>query len=229
MGKMGSARRKIGTITIGQSPRTDMIPEIQAILGDNVEIIEAGALDDLTREQIEGIAPKPGDYILVTRLRDGTSVQVAEHHILPLMQGHIDKVIEKGAEVVALVCTGEFPAFKTDRLLIEPQKVLYHFVAGVAKGRRVGVVVPVPEQIEEATKRWTTVGGSALEVIAASPYRDISELEEASRRLKGWEADLVVLDCMGFTTSHKARAAELAEAPAVLPRTVVARTLAELL
>ncbi|MCL4370582.1 MAG: AroM family protein [Chloroflexi bacterium] len=206
-----------------------MIPEIQAILGDDAEIIEAGALDDLTREQIAGIAPKQGDYVLVTRLRDGTSVQVAEHHILPLMQGRIDQVIAKGAEVVALVCTGEFPAFDCSRLLIEPQKVLYHFVAGVAKERRVGVVIPAPEQIEEATRRWKTAGGSALEVIAASPYRDILELEEASRRLKSWEADLVVLDCMGFTTSHKARTAELTGVPTVLPRTVVARALAELL
>ncbi len=226
---MGNGSRKIGTITIGQSPRSDMIPEIQAILGDDVEIIEAGALDGLTREQIAGIAPKQGDYVLVTRLRDGTSVQVAEHHILPLMQGHIDKVIAKGAEVVALVCTGEFPGFNCSRLLIEPQKVLNHFVAGVAKGRRIGVVIPVPEQVEEATRRWRTVGSSALEVIAASPYRDISELEDAARRLKSWEADLVVLDCMGFTTSHKARTAELTSVPVVLPRTVVARALAELL
>ncbi|MCL4367767.1 MAG: AroM family protein [Actinobacteria bacterium] len=206
-----------------------MIPEIQAILGDEVEIIEAGALDDLTREQIAEIAPKSGDYVLVTRLRDGTSVQVAEHHILPLMQGHIDRVIEKGVEVVALVCTGEFPAFKTARLLLEPQKILYHFVAGVARGRRVGVIIPVPAQIEEAIKRWKTVGGSALEVVAASPYQGISELEEASTRLKGWEADLVVLDCMGFTTAMKARAAELTGVPVVLPRTVLARTMSELL
>lgn len=226
---MGSSKRRIGTITIGQSPRVDMIPEIQAILGDNVEIIEAGALDALTREQIADIAPKQGEYVLVTRLRDGTSVQVAEHHILPLMQGHIDRVIEKGAEVVALVCTGEFPPFKTSRLLLEPQKLLYHFVAGVARGRRLGVVIPVPEQIEEATKRWKTAGASVLEVIAASPYMEISELEAASKKLKNWEADLVVLDCMGFTTSHKARAAELTGTPIVLPRTVLARTLAELL
>lgn len=226
---MGNGKRKIATITIGQSPRVDMIPDIQAIVGDNVEIVEAGALDDLTREQIAAIAPKAGEYVLVTRLRDGSSVQVAEHHILPLMQGHIEKVIEKGAEVVALVCTGEFPPFNSSRLLLEPQKLLYHFVAGIAKGRRVGVVIPLPAQVEEAIKRWKTVGASALEVVAASPYVEIAELEEASRKLKGWEVDLIVLDCMGFTTTHKARVAELTGRPVALPRTVVARTLAELL
>lgn len=206
-----------------------MIPEIQAIVGENVEIIEAGALDDLTREQIAQIAPKEGEYVLVTRLRDGSSVQVAEHHILPLMQGHIEKVIGKGAEAVALVCTGEFPPFKSSKLLLEPQKLLYHFVAGIAKGRRVGVVIPLPAQVEEAVKRWKSVGASALEVVPASPYVEIAELEEASRKLKGWEAEIVVLDCMGFTTVHKARVAEITGLPVALPRTIVARTLAELL
>lgn len=206
-----------------------MIPEIQAIVGENVEIIEAGALDDLTREQIAQIAPKEGEYVLVTRLRDGSSVQVAEHHILPLMQSHIEKVIGKGAEAVALVCTGEFPPFKSSKLLLEPQKLLYHFVAGIARGRRVGVVIPLPAQVAEAVKRWKSVGASALEVVPASPYVEIAELEEASRKLKGWEAEIVVLDCMGFTTVHKARVAEITGLPVALPRTIVARTLAELL
>ncbi len=35
----------IGTVTIGQSPRVDLIPELRAILGEEVQIIEAGALD----------------------------------------------------------------------------------------------------------------------------------------------------------------------------------------
>ena len=39
----GITMKKIGAITVGQSPRVDLIPEIQPILGDSVEIIQAGA------------------------------------------------------------------------------------------------------------------------------------------------------------------------------------------
>ena len=46
-------KKKIGAITIGQSPRIDVIPEMQEILGENVIILEAGALDGLTKEEIE--------------------------------------------------------------------------------------------------------------------------------------------------------------------------------
>ena len=39
----------VGTVTIGQTPRTDVIPELSAILGD-VTVREAGALDEGRRE-----------------------------------------------------------------------------------------------------------------------------------------------------------------------------------
>ena len=42
---MTNGKLILGTVTIGQAPRTDLIPEIKQFLGDGVEILEAGALD----------------------------------------------------------------------------------------------------------------------------------------------------------------------------------------
>ena len=53
----GITMKKIGAITVGQSPRVDLIPEIQPILGDSVEIIQAGALDGLSKEEISKFGP----------------------------------------------------------------------------------------------------------------------------------------------------------------------------
>jgi protein AroM len=66
-------------------------------------------------------------------------------------------------------------------------------------------------------------------VVAGSPYADPAELDLAAEALKDWGVELVVLDCIGFTAAMKARAAEITGAPVVLPRTVLARALAELL
>ena len=221
-------KRKIGAITIGQSPRTDVVPEMVEILGPDVELVEGGALDGVSADQVAELAPRDGDYVLVTRLRDGSSVQVAEHRILPRMQGQVDRLVAAGAEAVALLCTGEFPTFESSRLVVEPQVVLHHFVAAIARGRRLGVVVPASEQVAQETLRWQGVAGQ-VRVEAGSPYADIAELERAVENLKGWRADLIVLDCIGFTGAMKARAAAIAGVPVVLPRTVLARTLAELL
>jgi protein AroM len=220
--------RKIAAFTIGQSPRMDVVPEMLDVLGPDVQILEAGALDGLSAEEVAELRPRAGDYVLVTRMRDGSSVQIAEHHILPRMQGQIDRLVEEGAEVVALLCTGEFPGFTCSRLLLEPQRLLHHFVAGVGRGRRVGAVVPAPEQIEQGTRRWREVANE-VQVEAATPYGDVVELERATRRLKDGGAELIVLDCIGFTGAMKRLTTELAGVPVVLPRTVLARTIGELL
>ena len=226
---MGSKRR-IGAITIGQSPRDDVVPEMREILGLGVELVEGGALDGLSRAAVGELAPRDGDYVLVTRLRDGTSVQVAEQRILQRMQDQIDRLVAEGAEAIALLCTGEFPPFRSPRLLIEPQVVLHHFVAAVAHGKRIGAVVPAPDQIDQGTLRWKGAAGEGdVCVVAGSPYEDVTGMERAVERLKAWGAELVVLDCIGFTGAMKARAAAIAGVPVVLPRTVLARTLAELL
>lgn len=92
----------VGTVTIGQTPRTDVIPELSAILGD-VTIREAGALDGLSRAEIAGLAPQRGDYVLVTRLADGSSVQVAERHITPRVAAKIKEHFDAGVPLVLLL------------------------------------------------------------------------------------------------------------------------------
>jgi protein AroM len=78
--------RVIGAVTIGQAPRVDIMPELTVILGPEVQVKEAGALDGLSKEEIAAFAPKKGDYVLVTRLADGSSVKVAEQYITPAVE-----------------------------------------------------------------------------------------------------------------------------------------------
>ena len=53
----------IGLITVGQAPRSDVVPDMAAILGADVEIVEAGALDGLAREEITPLAPEGDDEV----------------------------------------------------------------------------------------------------------------------------------------------------------------------
>ncbi len=69
-------RVKIGAITVGQAPRTDVTADILPLLGD-CQLLERGGLDGLSRQEIAAFAPEPGDYVLVSRLADGSSVTFA--------------------------------------------------------------------------------------------------------------------------------------------------------
>ena len=95
-------------VTIGQSPRNDVTSDIKDILGSKIEIIECGALDELTLEDIKKLEPKKGEYVLVTRLRDGTQVKVSRNKIIQRIRECIRK-IENYVDIIVLLCTGEFP------------------------------------------------------------------------------------------------------------------------
>ena len=76
---------KIGALTIGQSPRNDLIPEIEAFF-KGAEIIQLGALDGLSKEQIADLAPSGDDEILVSKLKDDSWALMAGSKIISLLQ-----------------------------------------------------------------------------------------------------------------------------------------------
>ena len=222
--------RVLGTVTIGQSPRTDLIPEMKMVMGTAAMVLEAGALDGLTLQQVKELAPEPGDYVLITRMADGTAVKIAEKHILSRMQEKIDDLVARGADAVALVCTGEFPPFHCERLLVVPQKVLFHAAAAVVneqEGFRLGVLLPDADQIEQGLQRWRAITPE-VRIEAESPYGRPGDVEEAAHKLRQWGAGLVVMDCIGYTLAMKESVRRVTGVPVILARSILARTLAEL-
>lgn len=221
-------QRILGAVTIGQAPRVDLVPELAEWLGDEVEIREAGALDDLNPQQIAAMAPQAGDYLLVSRLRDGSSARMAEHHILPLVQQKIAQLFETGAEIVVLLCTGEFPAFPTPGLLVLPQPLVYGLVGALARTARLGVLCPDPGQLPQAAAAWRPLCREVV-VRAASPYPPGPALATAAEELLASRVDLVILDCMGYTSAMQEQVRQIVGVPTLLARRLVGRTLAELL
>lgn len=144
---------RVGTVTIGQAPRLDITPDLTRILGSEVELVEAGALDGLPLEQIKAMGPHEGDYVLVTRLADGTSVQICERTVTPLVRQKIAAHFATGIPAVLLLCTGEFPEFPSEGLLLRPQRVLFNVVKAVAEGAKLGVFMPSHDQLEQSHRR----------------------------------------------------------------------------
>jgi len=50
--------KKLGLITIGQSPRTDVTPDLIPIFGPDIQLCQAGALDGMTAQEIAAFAPE---------------------------------------------------------------------------------------------------------------------------------------------------------------------------
>ncbi len=221
--------KKIGMITIGQSPRVDILPEMKEVLGRNVEVSEAGALDGLTLEEVKKFYPKREDYILCTRISDGTEVVVARRFIIPRVKACIDLLSRRGAEVLVFICTGKFPPFSSEKLLIESQKIVDHFILALREeNKRMGLLIPLSDQIQQAKRTYDRMKGKTI-IRAASPYGSEDEIFIAAEALRKADPHFIVMHCMGYTQSMKKKVMEITGKPTILARTLVARTVKELL
>jgi protein AroM len=196
-------------------------------LPSDLDLRQMGVLDELTYEQILGLTPGPDDYVLHTRLRDGTSVTVGREPIVSLVQACIHQLEEEGADPILLLCTGEFPELRSQGLLIEPDRLLINVVRGLGVSR-LGVMVPLPSQVGELTEKWGGLGAVAT-FVAASPYTDQDQVARAAGELGGHDLDLVVMDCIGYTSAHKRSVSQVTGRPVLLSSSAVARVVGELL
>ncbi len=217
---------KVGFVTIGQSPRRDVMGDIAPLLS-GIEVLEAGALDNLCGAELAGLAPAEGEGVLVSRLRDGSQVILSEEKVIPLLQGSVDALIAQGARLVALLCTGQFPDPKRAAPLLFPDRLLHHFVRAVLPEEgKLGVFVPLPEQEAAARERWGTVCAD-VRVVSASPYIGFEEGIQKADQLR--DRALVVMDCIGYSQGHKEAVRRRVNCPVLLPRTLVARAVQELI
>ena len=221
---------RVGLITVGQAPRNDVVPDMATIIGADVDILEAGALDGLGRSQIDRLAPEGDDEILVTRLADGSSVFVGKSKMIPLVEARIAALEDKGVALNALLCTGEFPRLAARRLLLEPQQLLLGLLRAMTFPGRLGVLTPSERHVPQTQERWKRSGFDAV-VAPLSPYQeeDAAAVKRAADTLRAGGAGLIVMDCIGFRRKTRDEIAQIAGAPALVANLLVARVAAELL
>ena len=199
---------KIGAITIGQAPRTDITRDILPLLPDYMTLTEYGALDDMTYEEVMSqFAPSEDDEVLVSRMRDGRQAKFTERFIRPLVQKKIDQAEAEGVSAIILFCTGVFPEFRHQVLFIEPQPLFHAIAAKLAGNQKIGI---------------------SIEATSASPYLEFNKVVEAASFFKDKNLAFICTDCMGFTMEMKHRIQEITGLPVLLPRTLVVRILCEM-
>ena len=170
---------KIGAITIGQAPRTDVTADI---------------------------------------LR-----------ILPRLQDAINHMEDEGCSLIMMFCTGSFPETLSAKNIpmIYPCELLNRLVPLMTKKSSIICMTPSPLQTEQCEEKWKNYVDHVT-AIAASPYGDWDALEKAAEEIKDLDADLIVLDCIGYTQEMKKMFAEKTGKKVVLPRTLLARVVSEL-
>ncbi len=220
---------RLGMITVGQSPRSDIVPAMTAMIGSEVEVVEKGALDGLSGDAIGALAPTEGQNVLCTRLANGDQVVISKEGVIPLVQARIDELIREDVDLILLLCTGHFPRFKSRVLVLAAQDIVDRCLQAVVGNQyTLGLVVPLPEQ-EEPSRRSLLHITSNVVAVSASPYDSGTTLSRAIELLSRHDPDVVVLHCMGFSNKHRREIRRATGKPVIVANSIVARTVAELL
>jgi protein AroM len=222
--------RILGTLTIGQAPRPDVVPIIDRHVPASVRRIDRGVLDGLSRSEIAArYSPEGGEPALVTRLHDGGAVELSRRRMREGVQQALHALEAEGCDVILLLCTGTFDGLSCNKAwLVEPDHIIPALVAGLVERRQLGIIVPIAGQIESESGKWHALARKPI-FAAASPYSNPPEaVAAAGAALKSRGVEAILLDCIGFTERHRAALAGL-DLPAILSNAVVAKAVGELL
>ncbi len=221
---------RLGIVTIGQAPRSDIMPAIGKILGI-ADYVHTGVLDDVPPADILALAPSSGEDVLTSRLRDGSSVLLSRERLLPLLQKELTRLENDGCEFIWLLCTGTFPEIVTKcSLLIEPDSLIAGILAKINRGQyTLGVLVPLAEQIPGISSKFTGISRVVYDCL--SPYEAYTDndVSNVAAYFRDENCQLVLLDCMGYPPALKKRLMADTGLPVVLSNEFTASLLAKML
>src|SRR5207249_4924217 len=172
-------QQRMGVVVIGQSPRPAVVDEIAAVLSPGLEIDLRGALDGMTRAEIDAVVPCDGNDALFTLLPNGDGVTLSKQAVEMRARVQIEKFADEGVGVAMLACTGKFPNLAPDGLVVLPSLVLHNLVEAVLPKGRLGVFSPLPEQTARIAGKWQRPGVEVAGV-TLRPGSDTAAVDEAA-------------------------------------------------
>lgn len=215
----------LGFATIGQAPRNDILASMLGAYG--TEVLQAGALDGLDGDAFHTLRPQPGEPVLVSRLANGEQVWLSKPRVGPYLQDAVDRLAAHGAQVICVLCTGAFPGLRSSAQLVFPDQLLSAVVDVLAPCGRLGVLMPDADQEDMLRSKWQRQGRE-LTFASVSPYRDGEPaFHTAAAALAAAGAQLIVMDCMGYTREMQAWVAASSPPPALLSNALVGSILRE--
>ena len=219
--------KTIAFLFIGQSPRPDIMDDIRAGLDADFTIHEYGAMDGLSAERIAEIAPKAQEDTLITRLKDGAEVQVSAAAIETLLEKQVTNAADDGAVLCVIMCTGNF-SIKNKIPVITADDAFHKLQTIPEDCRKIGIIVPKAEQQKVFSACYSSYGRPVI-CGAADPYGNDGTIAAEGMRLASEGADLICLDCMGFTPDQAEKVRMACGKETRVPRTEIIKAIKEII
>lgn len=221
---------KIGFATIGEAPRDDLVPILRQQLPADLEVVEAGVLDDLSQEAILELNTRDETLHMVTRTRSGASYRLNYQLTLPHMQKVVDGLVNQGVDLVVILCGADWTPIQARVPIINPGSLFPKLIQALGSGLKLGVIKPDAGQVAHTETQYRQLGLDPY-VTAASPYQSdrLALAREAACFLKEHKVDLIWMTCVGMDEAMRTAVQEVLPKPTILAQSILARVIDELL
>jgi len=213
-----SSLRRVASLTVGQTPRVDVLPDILAHMTLPVEVEEFGALDGLNDAEVAALAPRADELCLITRLRDGREVLVSKPRVAERLEAICRSLDSQRFDLVVILSTGLFREFESPCPMVNAQRAMEASIDAIAAaGQTVGVIYPLHRQVAE-NAGYSMPGVSLRFSYAESGVAD--SLRDAATDLDS--CDLIVLNSVSFTEADRVVVTKHTGKQVILARRMVA-------
>ena len=215
--------KTIAVLSIGQTPRTDIIEDLRDKLPNGYRLTEYGLLDGMNRlEATRKLGYHGDEEKLVTRMgQDKQMIELSGDAVMEQMQACIDRAEKDGADLMLMACTGNFPSYVCHVPLLYPGVSQRKKAIEIAHGAEIGVIIPNAGQKEQIAHWWEDIGAHVTLLETADPFGAIDEIVNAGFRLKAAVAAVLCMDCFGYTGAQQAAVKGATGLETVLPREVL--------
>lgn len=205
-------------VSVGQSPRTELVESVIRDLGMPVEALEIGALDGLSDAEIDDYRPLAGEPRIVTSLRNGDSIVLSKPRIADRMARMVAGFRRGEYDLVVILTTGLFRDFQSTCPTVNTQRAMEATVISLAfQGDALGLVQPLEDQVDELD-----IPALGLFRITASYARNGDRNSLASALLDVADCDIIVLNSVSFNEDDRQIVAKASGKPVILARRLVA-------
>lgn len=208
-------------VTIGQSPRADLVGALSAELAECANVAEIGLLDGAASAEIASLRAGPGQTAVSARMCDGTWLSLSWREITNLASTKIASLKKGGCDLVVFMATGIYPDAESPCPMVNAQSAVDSAIKSLAeRGDRVGLVYPLEQQIHDfeipSLGKFETLSSHA-------EHGHANQLRTAARDLAG--CAFVVLNSVGYSEDDRDIVAQITGKPVILTRRVIANAI----
>ena len=209
---------------MGNSPRSDIVEDINNLLNDDYEIKEIGILDGLNPPEIELLKAKDNEESIITKMNGEKLCILSSIKVECRIQEVINNLSINKNDIILINCDEEYKNLNSNHSLLIPYKILIDFLESTQNYQlKTAIIFPVSSQIQYSSDTWKNLFPNS-KFFVANPFIR-TDLTMVSRSIYEFSPELIILNCFGFTLSQKYFIEKIIHVPVILPREVVMDTI----